>query len=558
MQWKKVLSGVLTCAMVFTSAAPGMPVLAAAKTAGGGYSGNSLNVTSLGYQVPAEGEYASSVKAGVSGGHYEEIKDRSAAPVELDANFKSNVVKGKPVYASGDKGTGYEASKAVDDDLGTSWIGSDMGSAAQWLMIDLQAQSVEYASMQVAFGGKAWATKYKVETSADGQAWESVASVDRAPSNSGESVRDTFRPEAADGDSGLSAVAAGALKRFVRFSFERKNPYAVQEHAVSVQEISIIGLTSGTVTDTAATGVSINPNSLSLSMPGESDFSGTENEHIETGKSVYASGENAGTAYNAIDGNKGTYWRSDEMWGAENTFSQWVMLDLEAASTKVSEIKLHYEAKAWPTEYTVETSASGADGSWETVGSLTKPETEFYSGINDTFVSTSNVNENNNSVARKSLDKTILKRFVRFHFTKLNQKAGGIRRVSLYEVEIKGIQAEDQTGKLTAAVTSDDAAPKAVEWSSNDVNIAMVDQDGNVTARSNGSALITAKVIGTDNVSATANVTVGSGASASEASRLWRLRTLRRKLQSWTAYGALTISWKERLTNLRYGAIHRW
>ena len=519
MQWKKVLSGVLTCAMVFTSAAPGMPVLAAAKTAGGGYSGNSLNVTSLGYQVPAEGEYASSVKAGVSGGHYEEIKDRSAAPVELDANFKSNVVKGKPVYASGDKGTGYEASKAVDDDLGTSWIGSDMGSAAQWLMIDLQAQSVEYASMQVAFGGKAWATKYKVETSADGQAWESVASVDRAPSNSGESVRDTFRPEAADGDSGLSAVAAGALKRFVRFSFERKNPYAVQEHAVSVQEISIIGLTSGTVTDTAATGVSINPNSLSLSMPGESDFSGTENEHIETGKSVYASGENAGTAYNAIDGNKGTYWRSDEMWGAENTFSQWVMLDLEAASTKVSEIKLHYEAKAWPTEYTVETSASGADGSWETVGSLTKPETEFYSGINDTFVSTSNVNENNNSVARKSLDKTILKRFVRFHFTKLNQKAGGIRRVSLYEVEIKGIQAEDQTGKLTAAVTSDDAAPKAVEWSSNDVNIAMVDQDGNVTARSNGSALITAKVIGTDNVSATANVTVGSGASASEASR---------------------------------------
>ena len=187
-------------------------------------------------------------------------------------------------------------------------------------------------------------------------------------------------------------------------------------------------------------------------------------EHIETGKSIYASGEQNGNAYNAIDGNKGTFWNSAEMMG-DQEFSQWVMLDLEAASTKVSEIKLHYQAKAWPTKYTVETSASGADGSWETVGSLEKEETDFNSGINDTFVSTPNVNENNNSVARKSLDQTILKRFVRFHFKKLNQRASSLKRVSLYEVEIKGIQAEDRTGKLAAVVTSDDTAPKAVEWS---------------------------------------------------------------------------------------------
>ena len=54
------------------------------------------------------------------------------------------------------------------------------------------------------------------------------------------------------------------------------------------------------------------------------------------------------------------------------------------------------------------------------------------------------------------------------------------------------LKAGDEAQQLTATVTPEDATYKAVEWSSNNDNIATVDASGNVTAVAPGQAVITA------------------------------------------------------------------
>ena len=63
--------------------------------------------------------------------------------------------------------------------------------------------------------------------------------------------------------------------------------------------------------------------------------------------------------------------------------------------------------------------------------------------------------------------------------------------------------------KLTATIKPTDAVEKTVEWSSSDPSVAYVDKvTGEVTALKAGEAVITATVVGVDNVTATCDVTV--------------------------------------------------
>ena len=77
----------------------------------------------------------------------------------------------------------------------------------------------------------------------------------------------------------------------------------------------------------------------------------------------------------------------------------------------------------------------------------------------------------------------------------MNSRAG-LNSVSVREVQIwhkaitnvtmsastLDLKAGDEAQQLTATVTPEDATYKAVEWSSNNDNIATVDASGNVTA----------------------------------------------------------------------------
>ena len=101
--------------------------------------------------------------------------------------------------------------------------------------------------------------------------------------------------------------------------------------------------------------------------------------------------------------------------------------------------------------------------------------------------------------------KTEVGRYVMFFFTSMNSRAGlnsvSVRKVQIWHKAITNVtmsastldlKAGDEAQQLTATVTPEDATYKAVEWSSNNDNIATVDASGNVTAVAPGQAVITA------------------------------------------------------------------
>ena len=65
-----------------------------------------------------------------------------------------------------------------------------------------------------------------------------------------------------------------------------------------------------------------------------------------------------------------------------------------------------------------------------------------------------------------------------------------------------------ETSKLTATVLPDNATDKSVTWTSSDNTIASVDDDGKVTAKKAGKAVITAKSVSNPDVVASCEVTV--------------------------------------------------
>ncbi|TKI50743.1 Ig domain-containing protein [Lysinibacillus tabacifolii] len=78
---------------------------------------------------------------------------------------------------------------------------------------------------------------------------------------------------------------------------------------------------------------------------------------------------------------------------------------------------------------------------------------------------------------------------------------------------------EGSKDKLTATVLPENSINKNVVWSSSDESIAIVDQDGNVTAIREGTAIITAKIENTD-IAATSTVIVKKPISESSSAIL--------------------------------------
>ena len=158
--------------------------------------------------------------------------------------------------------------------------------------------------------------------------------------------------------------------------------------------------------------------------------------NVALNKPATASGVESGvencTPDKAVDGDatESSRWAAPEMRNSitdnETHTPQWLMLDLKAAGTEVETIKITYHLKVWSTQYKIQTSETGTDGTWEDV--YTQPLRD--SGDNNAVVDT---------ISAASMANTSLKRYVRFYFVRVNNNVGG-RSVLVRDIEILGTQ----------------------------------------------------------------------------------------------------------------------
>ncbi|KDN81173.1 discoidin domain-containing protein [Kitasatospora cheerisanensis] len=80
--------------------------------------------------------------------------------------------KGRPATASSTEGSSYEAGKAVDGNAATRWASAE-GKDPQWLRVDLGA-TADISRIKLSWEA-AYAKAYRLEVSADGTAWSTVA-----------------------------------------------------------------------------------------------------------------------------------------------------------------------------------------------------------------------------------------------------------------------------------------------------------------------------------------------------------------------------------------------
>ncbi|MFD8595046.1 discoidin domain-containing protein [Kitasatospora sp. NPDC059646] len=80
--------------------------------------------------------------------------------------------KGKPATASSTEGSSYEAGKAFDGNTATRWASAE-GKDPQWLRVDLGA-TANISRVKLSWEA-AYAKAYRLEVSADGTAWTTVA-----------------------------------------------------------------------------------------------------------------------------------------------------------------------------------------------------------------------------------------------------------------------------------------------------------------------------------------------------------------------------------------------
>ena len=91
----------------------------------------------------------------------------------------SNLARGKQVTASTTSPWGGPPAAAVDDDVYTMWWSDHREPDPQWLQVDLGAQKT-VGALSVLWW-KAYATKYTVQVSQDGENWRTVATVEGRP-----------------------------------------------------------------------------------------------------------------------------------------------------------------------------------------------------------------------------------------------------------------------------------------------------------------------------------------------------------------------------------------
>ncbi|WP_254409744.1 discoidin domain-containing protein [Streptomyces sp. AC495_CC817] len=122
-----------------------------------------LTLLAASVMIPLSGLLATSAQAAASTPH---------AAVAPAAATSTLISRNKPVTVSSTEGTGFEAAKAVDGSATTRWASVE-GVDPQWIRIDLGAGAT--VNKVVLKWEAAYATKYRVEISADGTSWTTLA-----------------------------------------------------------------------------------------------------------------------------------------------------------------------------------------------------------------------------------------------------------------------------------------------------------------------------------------------------------------------------------------------
>ena len=316
----------------------------------------------------------------------------NGTPVSLD----TNIALGKNVTVSSAENPSVGGDKIVDNDASTRW--SSEFSDNQWCTIDLGRN---YTINKVTFNWEAsYAKAYKLQTSTDGNNWDTVYETSNSKGGKEEIIFDatTCRYvrmqgvkralaygyslwemgvyEAATVQNPEFSLASGTYNGTqnltissptkgveIRYTTDGSTPNGNSKLYVPTVKISkdttinAIAYRKGMI----ASGVSIATykiNGGSTEEPG--DVSG---ENLAKNKSVTASGQenDAMKAANAVDGNSGTRWSSNYSDDA------WIYVNLEK-TYKVGKVVLNWEG-AYGKAYKIQTSVDG--NNWTTVKNVT-------------------------------------------------------------------------------------------------------------------------------------------------------------------------------------------
>ncbi|MYS21579.1 beta-glucosidase [Streptomyces sp. DvalAA-14] len=244
----------------------------------------------------------------------------SLVPTSSHAATPVLLSQGKPATASSVQDA-FTAAAAVDGNTGTRW--SSAASDPQWLQVDLG--SSQPISQVVLNWETAYATAFKIQTSADGSTWNDIYSTTTG----------------AGGTQTLNVTGTG---RYVRMYGTQR----ATQWGYSLWEFQVYGGSGGGTTPPATCG----------------------NTTAALGKPATASStENAGTpAQDAFDGNAGTRWSSAA------SDPQWVQVDLgssqsicgaqltwETAYAKAYQIQLSDNGSTWNTVYSTTTGPGGVE-----------------------------------------------------------------------------------------------------------------------------------------------------------------------------------------------------
>ncbi|MFE6225841.1 discoidin domain-containing protein [Streptomyces sp. NPDC057854] len=125
--------------------------------------------------------------------------------------------QGRPTTASSTEGPGFEPALAVDGQSATRWASAE-GSDPQWIRVDLGAAA---ALSRVRLDWEAaYASAYRIQSSADGATWTDLATV-------------------TGGDGGTDDIAVTGDARYVRvYGTQRATPYGY-----SLYELKVYGTT---------------------------------------------------------------------------------------------------------------------------------------------------------------------------------------------------------------------------------------------------------------------------------------------------------------------------
>ena len=257
--------------------------------------------------------------------------------------------------------------------------------------------------------------------------------------------------------------------------------------------------------------------------------SGTSSENVALGKPVTVSSYESGTLHDGsklVDNNdrvsgdfdNASIWRSGQFvkeWasGTLEKIDQWAMIDLEATRTTVEEIEINFydDLNEWPTNYRIETSASGREGSWTTVSTIVHESNPNPLDQSDR-ITRMDINEGDEEINEG--DKIVLQWYVRFYFTGVNSYADS-QRISVSEIRIFGQRAtaipapaveftapaDNQFPKI-ARVTVDDSSDELRHQNLTDRMTpasTLVRATANVTLDNDGNANITPDMLFEDN-----------------------------------------------------------